>query len=648
MRKSIRVMYAIVFMLLLEGANYYVRGSFDIPTDNHLIWFQAGFLSLIIGSFLTEHFQTKPTDAIASSASLFFTTFTLQEPPFIWAWTVLKLLCAFVFLLCIVLMSIEKSTYEITPRIRTIGRAAYILVKELGSAKILCTYAFVFGVLSFVEQDKQAWLLVIWIILALSVLSKPHQIIKNLFSLWRTNIPAPEYCGIVTGFEDANIVVVQLNNELSTLSVIAACPDPIFDESNALYLLVLHTFQGNNMLMARTIILDHQESRWNAQKYIFKVEHCQEQVNHSYIYSRRSDIIGLVGNNSEIGKLNIQLYVDDRIIKNNDIVQVRYREGNILYQIVNAIVNEEKINRDSLGYTMAIAIQVGTWNTERMCFEDFNWVPPINTIVFRAEPFTEIATCTRAYTTNQMVLGTFNTGHPILVNKSELVTHNTAILGVTGSGKSCLGYTIIEGLIARGIKVICIDNSGDYNNHVRPITGNSRIINGVNAIDAFLASTDVFVVATATNVHSALEITRRTYEWAQQQYNPAQIAIEPKVCIFMEEAHSLIPEWNSAVNPGDRDLVNQISKYIMQGRKFGCGVIIVTQRTANVTKSVLSQCNTIISFQAFDKTSNDFLSSFMEEDYVENICRLNNGHAIIAGKALISGRPVAIQSIRRA
>jgi hypothetical protein len=544
-------------------------------------------------------------------------------------------------------MSIEKSSYENTPVARRISRTAYILVKEFGSAKLLCTYAFVLGVLSFVEQGKQAWLLIIWIILAFAVMSKPHQVITKLLSLWRNDIPAPEYYGIVTGFEDANIVIVQLNNDMPNLSVIAACPTPVFDEANVLYLLVLHTFQGNNMLMARTIILDHQTSGWTAQKYVFKIESYQEQVNESYIYSRRSDIIGLVGNNSEIGKLNIQLYVDDGAIKNHDIVQVHYRGRDILYQIVNAIVNEETVNRDSLGYTKAIAIQIGTWNTGRLCFEDFNWVPPVNTLVFKADEFARGAACTVTGSPNQMVLGTFNTGHPIIVDKAELVTHNTAILGVTGSGKSCLGYTIVEGLIARGIKVICLDNSGDYSNHVQHAAGRVHIINVLSEVDTFLASNDVFAVATATNVNTALEITRKTYEWAQQQYNPTQIEIVPRVCIFMEEAHSLIPEWNSAVNQSDRDLVNRISKYIMQGRKFGCGVIVVTQRTANVTKSVLSQCNTIISFQAFDKTSNDFLSSFMEEDYVENICRLNTGHAIVAGKALISGRPVAIQTIRR-
>ncbi|MDT8900763.1 ATP-binding protein [Anaeroselena agilis] len=520
-----------------------------------------------------------------------------------------------------------------------------MIIKDLGSAKILCTFAFVLGILSFVEPGKQGVPLIGWIFLFLTVLMKPHNIIAAIINLWSPSNSTPEYCGFVTGFEGPSVVIIELNCKVNRSSVIGICPEPVFNQSKVLYLVVLHIFQGNNQLMARAIILDRQASFWDGQKYAFIINDVSK-VKESYIYSRRNEIIGVVGRGSEIGKLIVCLYYDDGAIQNQDIIQVDYRNNGILYQIVNAVDHEEKVSKDVLGYTQAIAVQVGTWDTTTHCFEDFNWVPPINSLVYKAEAFPEGAACTSANDSGQMIVGTFNTGHPILIDKADLVTHNAAILGVTGSGKSCLGYSIIEELIRGGIKVICIDNTGDYLRHVQKEKP-AHIIANDNEIDVFLASLDEFAVATATSVKSALLIIRRTYEWAQRQYDPAQTEIIPKVCVVIEEAHSLIPEWNSTVNPTDRDLVNQISKYVMQGRKYGCGVVVVTQRTANVTKSILSQCNTIISFQAFDKTSNDFLSSFMEEEYINNICRLNTGHAIIAGKALISGRPVAIMTTRR-
>ena len=40
----------------------------------------------------------------------------------------------------------------------------------------------------------------------------------------------------------------------------------------------------------------------------------------------------------------------------------------------------------------------------------------------------------------------------------------------------------------------------------------------------------------------------------------------------------------------------------LQGRKYGIGMLVIAQRTANVSKTILTQCNTVICFQAFDET----------------------------------------------
>lgn len=57
-------------------------------------------------------------------------------------------------------------------------------------------------------------------------------------------------------------------------------------------------------------------------------------------------------------------------------------------------------------------------------------------------------------------------------------------------------------------------------------------------------------------------------------------------------------------------LVSKMSQIALQGRKYGVGLMVLAQRTANVSKTVLTQCNTIISFQAFDETSFSFLSNY--------------------------------------
>ena len=89
-----------------------------------------------------------------------------------------------------------------------------------------------------------------------------------------------------------------------------------------------------------------------------------------------------------------------------------------------------------------------------------------------------------------------------------------------------------------------------------------------------------------------------------------------RLCIVYEEAHSLIPEWSSvAAEGGDKTATAQTARAILQGRKFGLGCLLITQRTANITKTILNQCNTIFAMRTFDDTGKDFLANYIGHDY---------------------------------
>ncbi len=78
----------------------------------------------------------------------------------------------------------------------------------------------------------------------------------------------------------------------------------------------------------------------------------------------------------------------------------------------------------------------------------------------------------------------------------------------------------------------------------------------------------------------------------------------------------------------------------MQGRKYGMGSIIITQRTANVTKTILNQCNTVFALQSYDQTGLEFLSNYMGDAYSQSISTLKKRQAILVGKASSSERPI--------
>jgi DNA helicase HerA-like ATPase len=81
----------------------------------------------------------------------------------------------------------------------------------------------------------------------------------------------------------------------------------------------------------------------------------------------------------------------------------------------------------------------------------------------------------------------------------------------------------------------------------------------------------------------------------------------------------------------------------MQGRKFGFGSIVVTQRTATVTKSILNQCNTVFALRVYDQTGTEFLGNFIGTDYARLLANLPDRHAIVFGKASSCHSPLLIE-----
>ena len=123
---------------------------------------------------------------------------------------------------------------------------------------------------------------------------------------------------------------------------------------------------------------------------------------------------------------------------------------------------------------------------------------------------------------------------------------------------------------------------------------------------------------------------------------------DARVCLVYEEAHSLIPEWNSVASEGDREATNGTARAILQGRKFGLGCLVIAQRTANVTKTILNQCNTIFAMRTFDATAKEFLASYIGDQYSAGLSLLPERHAVIFGRAFSSENPVLIELNDRA
>ena len=90
--------------------------------------------------------------------------------------------------------------------------------------------------------------------------------------------------------------------------------------------------------------------------------------------------------------------------------------------------------------------------------------------------------------------------------------------------------------------------------------------------------------------------------------------------IVLEEAHTIIPEvFGAGFDYDTQWVVGRIGQIALQGRKYGVGLMVVSQRTALVSKTILSQCNTFFTHSLIDQTSLNFLQSVYSEQHTKSI-----------------------------
>jgi hypothetical protein len=294
-------------------------------------------------------------------------------------------------------------------------------------------------------------------------------------------------------------------------------------------------------------------------------------------------------------------------------------------------------------FTVAEAEQLGTWNAARQGFETHSWVVPEHAPVFQVADDSPVSPVDLA---GLLDIGRVpRSAFPVKVNVRDLVLYHSAILGVTGSGKSFLAYQLIDACAKDNVKVICLDLTGDYKRFLA-----AAVLLRSPAEVKFFLDSDYhigIVEFTEEKVHpiaATNNVAQIALAWCREHRRPEEVKEPvPKVLLVCEEAHALIPEWNSNPEKALQDTVSKTAQIVLQARKYGLGFLIITQRTANVTKSVLNQCNTIFAFQAYDETGFDFMKNYMGLHYVEALPNLKKRQGVVVGKASVSDRPVIVR-----
>ena len=111
--------------------------------------------------------------------------------------------------------------------------------------------------------------------------------------------------------------------------------------------------------------------------------------------------------------------------------------------------------------------------------------------------------------------------------------------------------------------------------------------------------------------------------------------IIPPFLAVVEEAHNFIP--SKGEGQSETPSVDVIRKVITEGRKFGTGLLLISQRPSRLDETALSQCNTFLILRLVNPRDQAFVEKVME-NLTKSDSRLLPGFG--PGQGIVSGQAV--------
>lgn len=401
-------------------------------------------------------------------------------------------------------------------------------------------------------------------------------------------------------------------------------------------------------------------------------------------------IVGYVVRGTTLNSVSMGASID---ISNTDIEEGRLLAGpvrgnEVLFQVTAVDVEDVRLGETNHARFKVEAQKLGVWSQESASFDLVPWLPN------PGEPL-RLKRREDAQFEPEGIGFVPGSRYAIRYRPIPAVTHNTAILGVLGSGKTTLASELLCRNVMGGVKVVVLDITGQYANLLAPLTSKADVeahmanLNSKLAAletstkrDAdgyfgsqgelirqfrkgfknFLASSDSVRIFNPLALNGTtisgwvksgqaedlrpLSVIEKTSIIAQALLQEAAEQGETgdaRVCLVIEEAHSLTPEPQDGLIKDDIRAVTSTARAVLQGRKYGMGCLLITQRTANVTKTILNQCHTIFALRSYDATGVAFLSNYFGARYSQLLSTLPQFHCVAFGSGISCSAPVIMK-----
>lgn len=682
----VRVAIMLVATAAVATLSLHFTGSLLPKDPRQALMFQNALLLIVLGSALLEHHFTKPADSVVNSMMGFITLLTVYAQAPRWPWLMVSAYCLLVFVLSVACVAVSSSS-DLTGWRDWVAKHTYRPSVVLGKSRVLFTVVFIVGLWFFysVQEPITLALIIFW---GIFIALWPLQVPELLTSWFDRTGPPPKSLGEIVRIDSPNILRVALDGAAKWCS-----SEPricILPSGESYWVQPLYSQFQDGRLLATGLVTGIKAPEPKGLKNC--VVHPDEDtvcpdlnaITQALGGGQVASLVGFVVERSSIGAIRFET-LEQESCHDGMLVWSKVGGERVYYQVVSGETQEEPFASDKHGFQVATAAQLGTL-VEYSGFRKYEWLPGMNTPVFSSPPGCVVETA--AVADGDFVLGAIPKS--CIRVGGDFATHynyHTALLGVTGSGKTELAFDMIRHALKNGIRVVCIDLTAQYVGRLSDLDPVDLSINEETATELgkklfdvetgsygapgekkalgdfadtlreqISASVEDFLggdegshlglirLDEISNTKATLWITE-LYMTCLLKYARENLDACPRTLIVVEEAHTVMPE-ASTMGLGDFDskgLVGKIAQIALQGRKFGVGLLVLAQRTATVSKTVLTQCNTIISFTCYDDTSLGFLRNILGPEHVALIPNLPTLHAVAFGPWVRSEKPIVFE-----
>ncbi|WP_178974250.1 ATP-binding protein [Mycobacterium colombiense] len=682
LRPGVRAGILITALVALGAISWFTTGQLIPTASNDVLLVQSSVLLVVLATLISERYFTKPGDAFVNGLSALLTVLPLRATAPHLAWQILVGFLSVILGAALTALVLQgghgdRVTHPALIRLQAMG---FHVSSVLGRARVVYSVVFLTAVVFFIRQPGPlaTSLLAFWgIYLALWPLGIP-QLISRLF---RRDPTENASLGRVIRVDSPNLARVLLASE----SKWTGTEDPIIialpDGSHRWGITLMCENRADGVL-ATILMGAPAPAAKGAAGEVRNADGSTEQHSRADFIENVSDgrgktILGLVREASRSSQLRFEL-LPSAGIELGQLIVVDTVFGWVYYQVIDGETAEEPFGTLHYGSQIASAVPTGVLDAFGI-FGRPAWIPKINAPVFGVS--------------SDLAAKTENAHHFLLghVPGTQLelrgdfvrgIESHTAILGATGSGKTELAFDLVRHAAKAGVKVICVDLTSQYGPRLADLKPVQLTIADEQAADLgnklFAVDTGSYGApdekkvlhkfagtlrqevderlrnflsdpTTSTALIELREIanTKATL-WITEMYLSTLLKLAKdgiprnKVLVVLEEAHTVMPE-SSFAGLSDFDskgTIAKISQLALQGRKYGVGLLILSQRTATVSKSVLTQCNTVISFSCIDDTSINFLRNVYGSAVAEGLPGLRKLRAVAHGEWVNSEVPV--------